>query len=302
MKKERLNVLFIAALTMVLSMGVLYGESRAEYPDKAIRFLIPFGVGGGADTIGRALAKGAEPSLGEPAACINRPGASGGIMYSALKASKADGYTVGWNSLSVLTTTNIGNVPFPYDAFEHVCRIGYTGMPIAVRADSPWKTIGELVEYARKNPGKLKIGNAGTGSGTHLIAVLLAKEADVNVVHVPLGVKRRTPALLGGEVEAICAPAPGVSALARAGKIRLLVMSTAKRDPNFPDIPTFTESGYPIVMDLFRGISVPKGVPAPIIQKLESVFKKASESRLFRHVAKKKGFTISFQDGEEFGR
>ncbi len=302
MKSKRVSIPCIAALVMVLSISFLYGESRAEYPDKAIRFLIPFGVGGGADTIGRALAKSAEPSLGQPVACINRPGASGGIMYSALKASPADGYTVGWNSLSVLTTTNIGNVPFPYDAFEHVCRIGYTGMPIAVLVDSPWKTIGELVEYAKKNPGKLKIGNAGTGSGTHLISVLLEIEAGLNVVHVPLGAKRRVPGLLGREVEAICVPAPEAAGQVAAGKIRLLAMSTAQRDPNFPDIPTFTESGYPIVMDLFRGISVPKGTPADVVQKLESDFKKASESGLFRDVATKKGFTIGFQGAEEFGK
>ncbi len=302
MKSKRMNVLIIAALAMVVSIGALNGESRAEYPDKAVRFLIPFGVGGGADTIGRALAKSAEPSLGQPVACINRPGASGGIMYSALKASKADGYTVGWNSLSVLTTTNIGNVPFPYDAFEHVCRIGYTGMPIAVLADSQWKTIGELVEYARKNPGKLKIGNAGTGSGTHLIAVMLEKEAGFKAIHVPLGAKRRVAGLLGGEVEAICAPAPETAGQVRAGKIRLLAMSTAQRDPNFPDIPTFTESGYPIVMDLFRGISLPKDAPADVIQKLEESFKKASESELFKDIAGKKGFTIDFQGREAFGK
>ncbi len=300
MKIKKLNILFVASLALVLSMGVFHGESRAEYPDKAIRFLIPFGVGGGADTIGRALAKGAEPSLGQPVACINRPGASGGIMYSALKASEADGYTVGWNSLSVLTTTNIGNVPFKYDAFEHVCRIGYTGMPIAVLANSQWKTIEELVEYARKNPGKLKIGNAGTGSGTHLIAVMLAKEAGLNIVHVPLGAKRRVPSLLGGEVEAICVPAPEAAGQVKAGKIRLLVTSTAQRDPNIPDIPTLTESGYPIVIDLFRGISVPKGTPADIVRKLETDFKKASESTLFKDIAQKKGFTIGFQGSEAF--
>ena len=166
MKKRNLTYVLIVTLTVVFSMAFLPQASKAEYPDKPINFLIPFGVGGSADLMGRALAAGAKESLGQPIVPINRPGAGGGIMYTALKESKADGYTVGWNSTSILTATNIGNVPFKYTAFDNVCRIGFTAMPIAVRKDAPWNTLQELVDYAKKNPGKIKIGNAGTGSGT----------------------------------------------------------------------------------------------------------------------------------------
>ncbi|HAK44808.1 MAG TPA: hypothetical protein DCO79_02650, partial [Spirochaeta sp.] len=183
-------------------------EAAPDFPTDAIDFLIPFGAGGSADLVGRAIASAAEKVLGEPVVPINKPGAGGGIMYAALEKSKNDGYTVGWNSTSVLTSSNIGNVPFKYDAFDNLCRIGYTSMPIAVRADSPWQTIEELTAYAKANPGAIKIGNAGTGSGTHLTAVLYEHAAGIKVVHVPLGAKRRVPSLLGGEVEAICVPLP----------------------------------------------------------------------------------------------
>ncbi len=300
MKKRNLTYVLLVTLVVVFSLAFMPEVSKAEYPTKPVSFLIPFGVGGSADLMGRVLATGAKPSLGQPIVPINRPGAGGGIMYTALKASKADGYTVGWNSTSILTSTNIGNVPFKYDAFEHVCRIGFTSMPIAVKADSPWKTFKEFISYAKSNPNKIKIGNAGTGSGTHLVAVLVEKEMDIQVVHVPLGGKRRIPSLLGGEVEAICVPLPEAAPQVQAGLIRLLAVPTEKRDPKFPEIPTMKEAGCPVVLELFRGISVPKGTPEAIVQKLEKSFEKGAQDKDFINIANKKGFNISFQGSQAF--
>ena len=299
MKKRILSILCTTFLTVVLTAGF---ASAADYPTKPISFLIPFGAGGSADLMGRALANGTEGVLGQPIVPINRPGAGGGIMYTALKGSAADGYTVGWNSTSILTSTNIGNVPFMYNAFDNLCRIGFTAMPIAVLSDSPWKTFKEFVAYAKKNPGKIKIGNAGTGSATHLTAVLMEKTTDVKVIHVPLGAKRRIPSLLGGEVEAICVPLPEAAPQVMAGKVRILAMSTEKRDPGYNDIPTMKELGYPVVMELFRGLSVPKGTPAAVIQKLESAFEKGAADAGFVKIATKKGFNISFMGKAEFDK
>jgi tripartite-type tricarboxylate transporter receptor subunit TctC len=297
MRRNKLTILCLLLLTVVFGLSLAWGD---EYPSKPINFLIPFGAGGSADVMGRTLATGTEPYLGQPIVPINKPGAGGGIMYTALKAAKPDGYTVGWNSTSILTTTNIGNVPFKYDAFDYVCRIGFTAMPLAVRKDAPWKNFKEFVDYAKKNPGKIKIGNAGTGSGTHLTAVLLEKETGIKVVHVPLGAKRRIPSLLGGEVEAICVPLPEVAPQIEGGQARLLIMPTEKRDPMFPDIPTAKELGYPVVMELFRGISMPKGTPQDIINKLADAFKKGADDANFKKIAKKTGFNISFMGNKEF--
>lgn len=298
MKKRMLRGVFTAVTVLLMSAGSVFAAD--DYPSKPINFLIPFGAGGSADLMGRTLANGSEKIIGQPIVPINRPGAGGGIMYTALKNSKPDGYTVGWNSTSLLTCTNIGNVPFTYDAFDNVCRIGYTGMPLVVRADSPWKTFKEFVAYAKKNPGKIKIGNAGTGSGTHLTAVMMETVAGIHVIHVPLGAKRRVPSLLGGEVEAICVPLPEAAPQVMAGKFRILVMSTEKRDPVYKDVPTLKELGYDAVMELFRGISLPKGTPPAIIEKLEAAFKKGSESEAFVKIAKQNGFIISFMGHAEF--
>ena len=297
MMRKKSSVLFTVVLTMVLSMSLAWG---ADYPSKPINFLIPFGAGGSADLMGRALANGAGKILGQPVVPINKPGAGGGIMYSALKGAAPDGYTLGWNSTSILTTTNIGNVPFKYDAFDNICNIGFTAMPIAVRADAPWKTFQEFVDYGKKNPGKIKIGNAGTGSGTHLTAVLMAKIVGMEAIHVPLGAERRISSLLGKEVEAVCVPLPEIAPQVHAGQARILAMSTEQRDPSFKDIPTMKELGYPAVMELFRGISAPKGTPADIVKKLEGAFYKGAEAPEFVELSKKNGFNINFMGKAEF--
>ena len=290
----------IVAVLIIAIFGFNGAALGGDYPSKPAKFLIPFGAGGSADVMGRALAQASESTFGQSFAAINKPGAGGGIMYTALKSSPADGYTVGWNSTSVLTSTNIGNVPFKYDAMDHVCRIGYTAMPIAVLSSSKWKTFDQLVAYAKKNPGKIKVGNAGTGSATHLTAVLIEKELGLKLIHVPLGAKRRVPSLLGKEVEAICVPLPEVAPQAMAGKARILVMPSATRDPSFSDVPTLKELGHSVVIELFRGISVPKGTPTEAVKKLEAAFKKGSQDAKFMDIAKKKGFNISFMGQQEF--
>lgn len=295
--------LFFIAFCLIFVFSLSLTASAADkYPAGPVNFLIPFGAGGSADVMGRVLAKNTEPFLGQPIVPINKPGAGGALMYTFVKDSKPDGYTVAWNSSSILTVTNIGNVKYSYDAFDYVVRIGYTSMPIAVRADKPWKTFQEFIAYAKKNPGKIKIGNAGTGSGTHLTAVAMEKATGAKFIHVPLGAKRRVPSLLGGEVEAICVPLPEVAAHAKAGKARVLAVSTAKRDPSFPDVPSMKELGYNVEMDLFRGISVPKGTPASVTKTLGEAFKKGAMQKGFQEIAKKKGFNVSIMDKDEFDK
>ena len=282
---------------MVIVLGIAPAVAGG-FPEKPIQLLIPFGAGGSADLLGRAIANAAEKHLGQPVVAVNKPGGGGAIMYTALNNAKPDGYTVGWSSSGLMTVTAIGNVPFKYTAFNNLCRVGYSAMPIAVLSSSPWKSFKELVDYAKKNPGKIKIGNAGTGSGTHLTAAMAMTAAGVTVVHVPLGAKRRVPSLLGGEVEAICVPLPEAAPQAMAGKVRILAMSTAQRDSKFSDVPTFMELGYDVEMDLFRGIAVPKDVPGAVAAKLADAFVKAAEDAVFQNISGKKSFNINPMTGE----
>ncbi len=294
------SLFMIAALLMICAVAVsAAGQEEAEYPDSAIDFLIPFGAGGSADVMGRTLANEAEKHMGAAFVPVNQVGGSGAVMYQNLINSAADGYTVGWNSTSILTTTAFGNVPFEYDAFEHIARIGYTSMPIAVRADSPYDSLDDLVEHAKDNPG-IRIGNASTGSGTHLVPVALAAAAGVEFNHVPLGADRRIASLLGGEVDAVCVPLPEIAPHVQSGDAKLLGFPTLVRDEQFTDVPTFQEAGYDVVIELFRGISVPKGTQEDRIAKLVDAFENAAYSDEFLGTAASFGFVVDFMGAEEF--
>ncbi len=217
---KRLSWLTVA----FFSVSVLAAVQAAEYPIKPIQLIIPFKAGGSADVEGRIIAEAAERILGQPVVAVNKPGAGGGIAYTFVKNAKADGYTVAWNSTSILTSTNLGTAPFPYTALDHVARVSVQSMPIAVKAESPWKTFPEFVEYAKKNPGKVRIGTAGTGSATHIASVAVAHAVGMKFIHVPLGSGRRIPALLRGEVEAVCVPLPEAAKHVQAGTVRLLAV------------------------------------------------------------------------------
>lgn len=269
------------------------GPVLADFPEKPVEFIIPFGAGGGADIEGRLLAKEMSSALGVPVVPVNKPGAGGAVTYTFVKNAKPDGYTVAWNSTSILTSTNLGNVPFKHDALDHIGRVEFQPMPFAVRADAPWQTFEEFVEQCRAEPGTLKVANSGTGSATHLGAIALVTAADCEVVHLPVGIKRRNASVLSGEAHAMLAPLTGALNLAKAGKFRLLVTLGAERNKVIPDVPTAKELGFDAELDLFRGLSVPKGTPEAVKAKLADAMTKAAQSDAFRKLAEEKGFTVA---------
>lgn len=304
MNKRIISVLVVLVMALSLTATV-FAEGGQEqgtegYPTKSIEFLIPFGAGGSADTLGRALANAAEEYLGVSIVPVNRPGGGGGVMYQALANSAPDGYTIGWNSTSVLTSTNIGNVPFGYDNFEHVARIGYTSMPIAVRSDAPYQTLEEFVAAAKEEPNSMIIGNAGTGSATHLTAVVFTLDSDIACTHAPMGADRRVPALLGGECHAVVVPLPEIAPHVASGDAKIIGFPTTSRVPGFEDVPTLRELGHDVVVELFRGISVPKGTPPEVIATLEEAFRQASQDPEFQAIAEQNGFIVDFMGSEDF--
>ncbi len=277
-----------------------WGPAAAQYPVRAIEFVIPFGAGGGADIEGRVLAKEMSRLLGVPVVPVNKPGAGGAVTYTYVKNAEPDGYTVAWNSTSILTTTNIGNVPFTHAALDHIGRVEYQPMPFAVRADAPWKTFADFVADCKANPGKFKISNSGTGSATHLAAIQLVNAIGCKVIHLPMGIKRRNSSVLSGEGDAMLAPLTGALRLSKAGKLRLLTIPSARRNAVIKDVPTAKEQGYDAVLDLFRGLSVPKATTPAVKAKLAAAMATAAKSPAFTALAAKKGFTIAPLGVREF--
>lgn len=290
------------ALAAVLSVSLPLQRAFAAWPEKPIQFIIPFGAGGGADIEGRLLAKEMAKTLGVPMVAINKPGAGGAVTYTFVKNAKPDGYTVAWNSTSILTSTNIGNVPWDYHALDHIGRVHFQPLVVAVNAKSKWMTVKDFVADCKKKPNSLKIGHAGTGSTTHLTAVIFANMTGCKAILIPLGVKRRNAALLSGEVDAMGAPLTGAVRLWKAKKFRILTHLTGERNKTIPSVPTMKELGYDISFDHFRGLSVPKGTPAAVKAKLVDAMMKASRSKSFGKLAKTKGFTVDPSGPEKFGK
>ena len=168
-KKLKLTTAIFGSLA--LAAGAVTGPALAEYPEKPIEFIIPFGAGGGADIEGRLLAKEMGKVLGVSFVPINKVGGGGAVTYTYIKNAKPDGYTIGWNSTSVLTTTNIGNVDFKHNAMDHVGRVEWQPMPFAVKGSARWNSFEEFVKECREKPNTLKVSNSGTGSATHLAAI-----------------------------------------------------------------------------------------------------------------------------------
>ncbi|MDH5749239.1 MAG: tripartite tricarboxylate transporter substrate binding protein [Rhodospirillales bacterium] len=265
----------------------------AQFPSGPIEFVIPFGAGGGADIEGRLLATEMGKILGVAVVPINKPGAGGAVTYTYVKNSKPDGHTIAWNSTSILTTTNIGNVDYDHSALDHIGRVEFQPMPFAVKADAPWKTLGDFAADCKKNPGKYKVANSTAGSATHLAAIALMNAIGCDVIHLPAGVKRRNATVLSGEAQAMIAPLGAAVNLKKAKKIRVLAMPTESRSELMPDVPTAKELGYNAVLELFRGLSVAKGTPKEIKDKLADAMFKAANSAAFVKLSKKSGFTIA---------
>ncbi|MAF50132.1 MAG: tripartite tricarboxylate transporter substrate binding protein [Rhodospirillales bacterium] len=268
-------------------------EAKAEWPEKAIQFIIPFGAGGGADIEGRLLAKEMSKILGKPVVAVNKPGGGGAITYTYVKNAKPDGYTVAWNSTSILTTTNIGNVPFDYNALDHIGQVEFQPVPFVVKKNARWKSFKDFAAECRANPNKLKVAFAGFGSATHLFAIALTKAAGCKAIMLPVKGPQRNKIVLSGEADAAVHIFIAPLKLVKAGKLRFLAVSSGKRNTAAPNVPTAKEMGYDISFDLFRGLSVPRGTPASVKAKLEAAMIKAANSKSFKARAAKLKFTLA---------
>ena len=294
--KRKLARFMVGLVGIVLATA----STAADFPSGPIEFVIPFGAGGGADIEGRLLAKEMSNVLGVSVTPVNKPGAGGAITYTYIVNAKPDGYTVAWNSTSVLTTTNLGNTDFDYDAMDHIGRVEFQPQPFVVKAEAPWQTFTDFVADCKENPNTYKVANSGTGSATHVAAIALMNASSCQVIHLPKGIKGRNASVLSGEADAMVAPLTGAIKLAKAGKLRILVVPTAERNAVIPDVPTAHELGYDAELDLFRGLSVPPGTPSAVKGFLASAMRQAAQSDAFMALAETKGFTVSPSGPEEF--
>jgi tripartite-type tricarboxylate transporter receptor subunit TctC len=291
----------IAAAGVVLMMAS--AAAAQQFPaGKPIDMTVMFGAGSAADTTARELAKGMEKYLAAPVTVINRTGGGGAIGYGYVQQQKPDGYSIIWNSNSVSTNYHSGIMPFDYKAFDAVARVSVETPALAVRNDAPWKSLKELIEYAKANPGKVRIGNSGTGSHTHFAASALFKSNSANIINVPFTEGQAVVNLLGSRIEGVVQLPAAVMPQVRSGELRVLAVLGGKRDPVLPEVPTARELGYPIALDMWRGIAVPTGTPKAVVVKLQDAIRQTVESQAFKDSGKTIGFVPAYLPAQDFAK
>jgi len=293
------GVVLTAASLVMAATAVL----AQQFPDgKPIEMTVMFGAGSAADITARQLAEGMAKRLRAPVPVINRTGAGGALGYVHVSQRKPDGYSIVWNSNSISTTYHSGTLSFDYTAFDPVARVTVENPALAVKASSPWKTLKELVDYARANPGNVRVGNSGPGSHTHIASVALFSAGGGRIVPVPFGTGQAVVNLLGSRIEAVVQFPQAVAPHVKSGELRVLALLGAARDPVFPNVLTAREQGYDVALDLWRGIAVPKGTPKPVIATLQDAIKKTVESPEFQAAGRNIGFTPAYLPAEAFGK
>ena len=293
------GMLFVSAL-----LAAAVQAQEPSFPQKGpIEVTVLFPAGTSADVTARLLADGMSKQLGgAKALVVNRPGAGGGIGYKYVASQKADGYSIVWNSNSISTTFHSGMLPFDYREFDAVARVLVESPVIAVRGDSQWKTLVQLVADAKSRSRGITVGNSGIGSHTHISSVALFKAAGAEVVDVPFGAAQVVPSLLGGQVDAVLQLPAALSGYVKSGQVRLLASLTSARDPLLGDVPTAREQGLDVSLEAWRGIAAPKGTPKSAIATLEAAIRKTAESPDFVQACEKLGVRPAFMAAEEFGK
>lgn len=270
-------------------------------PQRPIEVTNPFSAGGDSDLSGRTAMDAAQKHLGQPIITVNRPGAGSAIGYNFINTAPPDGQSIVWTSGSLLTVANAGNLPFKYDKIRHIARMGVIPTVIAVKTDAPWKDLKEFMAFAKANPGKVKLGDSGTGSFTFVASKILEKANGVKFTNVPVGADRRAATILSGEVDASIVHPGEVISLHKGGDVRFLAISIDERHPQFPDLPTFKEQGFDIGVVNFRGVGAPPGTSDEIVKRYADAFEKASTDPVWLSMAEGRlVYKSSFLAGDEY--
>ena len=299
------NRLFFTGTLVSILVLSFSGFAWAAYPDRPITLIVNYAAGGSADVGARALAEVAEKILGQPIAVLNKVGASGSLGTGAVAAAKPDGYTIGMTSWSPLVLgPHMFDVPYnPLKDFDQILCYAKVMYGPCVRADSPFKTLKDLVQYAKANPGKIKYSAAGLAVPNHFGMALLAKaEGGIKWELVVFkGNIEAVAACLGGHVDIVSQNPADVVPYIQSGKLRLLASLCDTRWKWVPDVPTVRELGYKFDVGSYYALGAPKGVPKPIMDKLTSSFKKAAEEPRFREVMEEKLYVpVYYRSGEEY--
>jgi tripartite-type tricarboxylate transporter receptor subunit TctC len=296
-------VFALFAPLLALSSLPLHGQS--DYPNKPVRMVVGFAAGGISDVLGRAIAIPVSKQLGQQVIVDNKPGAGTTIAGDFIVKSAPDGYNI-W--LQDITTHAINNTLYPklsYDSmkdFTFVAMVASTPLMLVVHPSTQAGSVRELIALLKSGPGKYSYGSSGNGTIVHLTGEMLKSAAGVEVLHVPYkGSNPATQAILGGEVTFVFSTMPPAISNSRAGKLRALAVTTPKRVPAAPEVPTMAEAGVPnFEIVLYSGILGPKGMDRALVRRLNAEFARAVQSPEMKQVWQNIGADPIVMTPEEF--
>jgi tripartite-type tricarboxylate transporter receptor subunit TctC len=265
-----------ALIGLTLAWGLTGAHAQGDYPNRPVKLVVGYAAGGPTDVIARIVALELTPLLGQAVVVENRSGANGNIGTESVAHAPADGYTLLVNTLSLNVNPLLspGRVKYdPVKDFEPINLSVVLPQYVVVGKDAPFKTMADIISKAKASPGAVSYGSSGTGGSAHLSAELLATQSGTQMNHVPF--RGNGPALtevMAGRVDFMFYPMIGVADYVAQNRLRILAVTTAKRHPDTPDVPTMAESGYPGFEEYVGpvGFVAPAGTPAPVLEKLSA--------------------------------
>jgi tripartite-type tricarboxylate transporter receptor subunit TctC len=277
-----------------------------SFPTKPLRLVVPFPAGGGTDAMARALGDALSRDMGQPVIVENRSGAGTVIGNDVVAKSPPDGYTLLLTTSAVAIVSSLyPKLPYPADTgLAPLVLLGRAPNVAVVRADSPIASAADLLAQARAKPGKLSYGSAGNGTSTHLAAELLKSTAKVFITHVPY--RGAAPAIndvLAGQIDLLFGTLPSMSPQLAGGKLRALAVTSARRSPFLPDVPTFAEAGVPgYDADGWYGVFAQGATPRALVAQLYTAIQRAAQSEGFKRRAAAEGLALTLDNPQETTR
>jgi tripartite-type tricarboxylate transporter receptor subunit TctC len=280
-------------------------NKKSDFPNRPLRFVVPFAPGGSNDIFARVIGQRLTEQVGQTVVIDNRPGAGGLIGAEIVAKAPPDGYNLLIHSASFTTSVAIQpKVNFdPIKDLQPVTQLGASTLVMGVNAASPAKTMAELIALARAKPGSLNFGSAGTGTVGHMGTEVLNRMTKIEAVHVPFkGLSPAVAALLGGQLQLVLGDIPTMLPQVKAGKLRLLGVSAAKRSPFLPDVPAINETVPGYVVNHWWGLFVPGGTPRPVVMRLNEEVAKVLRSQEMRERFDAEGAVAAPSSPEEFAK
>jgi len=277
------RTLLTAATTALIALGATCATAQA-WPQRPITYVVPFTPGGTTDVIGRAIAHGLQPALGQPVVVENKPGAAGGLGAGIVKNAKPDGYTLlgGTISTHAINASLYKDLPYdPIKDFEPITLVGYIPNALYVNPALGVNTVADLIALIRKDEKARTFASSGSGTSTHLAGELFADRIGVKLTHIPYkGTPQAMQDVVGGQVAFMFDQLTAGMPLVKAGRLKLLAVTSAKRSALSPDTPTMEEAGVRnFQMVSWQAVYAPKGTPKPIVARLNTEIVKVLKSK-----------------------